>query len=241
MKRIACLLPAAALFSLSIFAQDNTLTDQEKKDGWKLLYDGHSTEGWHRYGKQGQGSGAWKGDSGSLHLEATTKAGYQVKDGGDIITNDEFTSFDLKLEWQISRNGNSGIMICVKEEPQYKESWNTGPEIQVLDNDGHSDGKIPKHRAGNLYDLIAASSEPIKPVGEWNQVEIKLNNGKLDIFMNGVNVVSTTMWDEQWWALVKGSKFKDMPGFSKFKTGHIALQDHGNSVWYRNVRIRPLN
>jgi Domain of Unknown Function (DUF1080) len=240
MRMTAYLTVAALMLSASVIAQENTLSDQEKKDGWKLLYDGKSTDGWHRYGKKGQGSGAWKGDSGSLRLETGQKSGYQTKDGGDVITDDQFTNFDLKLEWQISKNGNSGIMICVNEDPQYKESWNTGPEIQVLDNDGHSDGKIPKHRAANLYDLIAASSEPVKPVGDWNQVEIKLDNGKLDIFLNSVNVVSTTMWTDAWWALVKGSKFKDMPGFSKYKTGHVALQDHGNSVWYRNIKIRAL-
>ena len=111
----------------------------------------------------------------------------------------------------------------------------------MLDNDGHPDGKIPKHRASNLYDLIASSSEPVKPVGEWNQAEIMLNKGKLDVFLNGVKVVSTTMWDDNWWNLVKGSKFKDMPGFSKYKTGHIDLQDHGNEVWYRNIKIKKLS
>src|ERR1700751_2741157 len=176
MRMIAFLTCGALMLSASVIAQENTLSDQEKKDGWKLLYDGKSTDGWHRYGKAGQGPGAWNGDGGSLHLESAQKAGYQTKDGGDIITNDQFTNFDLKLEWKISKNGNSGIIICVNEDPQYKESWNTGPEIQVLDNDGHSDGKIPKHRASNLYDLIAASSEPVKPVGDWNQVEIKLMN-----------------------------------------------------------------
>ncbi len=241
MIRHAGALLAAGIFSLALYAQENALSPQEKLEGWKLLYDGHSSGGWHRYGRQGQGMGAWKADDGSLHLVPGEKAGYQAKDGGDIVTDAEFTDFDLKLQWRISKNGNSGIIICVKEDPKYTETWNTGPEIQVLDNDGHPDGKIRKHRASNLYDLIAASSEPVKPVGEWNDVEIKLYKGKLDIYLNGVDVVSTTMWDEHWQALVKGSKFKDMPGFAKYKTGRIALQDHGNEVWYRNIRIRELH
>jgi hypothetical protein len=144
----------------------------------------------------------------------------------------------LKLEWKISKNGNSGIMFTVKEDTAFKESWYTGPEMQILDNDGHSDGKIKKHRAGDLYDLIASSSEPVHPVGEWNQVEIRLNKGKLDLFMNGVNIVSTTMWNENWWQLVKKSKFAEMPDFTKFKTGRIALQDHGFDVWFKNVKIK---
>jgi hypothetical protein len=110
----------------------------------------------------------------------------------------------------------------------------------VLDNNGHPDGKIKKHRAGDLYDLISSSSEPVKPVGEWNQAEIKIDHAKLDLFLNGVNVVSTTLWDDNWNKLVAGSKFKSMPGFAKFHSGKIGLQDHGNEVWYRNVMIKKL-
>lgn len=240
MKRIACLTVALALLTMSLFAQNvNQLTSQEKNEGWKLLYDGSTTKGWHTYGKKGIGA-AWKSDGGSLHLDASKKSGYQSSGGGDITTDKEFTNFDLKLEWKISKGGNSGIMFIVKEDPKYKESWNTGPEMQVLDNDGHEDGKIKKHRAGDLYDLISSSSEPVKPVGEWNEVEIRLDHGKLDLFMNGVNIISTIMWDADWQKLVAGSKFKDMPGFSKYKTGRIALQDHGFDVWFRNIRIKEL-
>jgi hypothetical protein len=233
MKRIAWLVITAALLNGVLFAQENSLSDQEKKEGWKLLFDGSSTKGWHEYGKKTAGT-AWKTDNGTLHLDATDTT------GADLVTNDEYANYDLKLEWKISKNGNSGIIFDVKELPQYDESYKTGPEMQVLDNDGHSDGKIKKHRAGDLYDLISSSSEPVKAVGEWNQAEIKLNKGKLDFYLNGVNVVSTTMWDENWRKLVKGSKFKSMPGFSKYKTGRIALQDHGNEVWFRNVKIRKL-
>jgi hypothetical protein len=217
----------------------NTLSDAEKKEGWKLLFDGKTTTGWHTFGQSAVGS-AWKVDNETLALDASNKSGYQTKGGGDVITNDEYENFDLKIEWKISKNGNSGILFDVKEDAQHKETWYTGPEMQVLDNEGHDDGKIKKHRAGDLYDLISSSTEPVKAVGEWNQVEIKLNKGKLDLFMNGVNIVSTTMWDDNWWNLVKGSKFVKMPDFTKFKSGHIALQDHGCDVWYRNIKIRKL-
>lgn len=240
MKRIAAMSIAFALLCLNLSAQtENKLTDKEKSEGWKLLFDGSTTKGWHTYGKKTLGS-AWKADNGTLHLDASKKSGYQSSGGGDIVTDKEFTNFDLKLEWKISKNGNSGIMFYVNEDPQYKESSNTGPEMQVLDNDGHDDGKIKKHRAGDLYDLISSSSEPVKAVGEWNQVEIKADHGKLDLFMNGVNIVSTTLWDADWWKLVKGSKFATMPGFTKYKTGRIALQDHGFDVWYRNIKIKTL-
>ena len=204
------------------------------QDGWQPLFDGKTTKGWHTYGKSTVGA-AWKVDDGALYLDNTNK------DGGDLVTDGEYGNFDLKLEWKISKNGNSGIIINIHEDPaKYNEVWKTGPEIQVLDNDGHPDGKIIKHRAGDLYDLIKSSSEPVKAVGEWNQVEIISNNSKLQIFVNGTNVVTTTMWDDNWRALIAKSKFKDMPDFGTFKSGKIALQDHGNAVWYRNILIKKL-
>ncbi len=240
----AILLMAAYSFSPEILsavkqAAPNTLSDAEKKEGWQLLFDGKTTAGWHTYGQTAVGS-AWKVKDGTIVLEASEKSSYQTKGGGDIVTNSEYENFDLKIEWKIAKNGNSGILFDVKEDPKYKETWHTGPEMQVLDNDGHPDGKIKKHRAGDLYDLISCSTETVKAVGEWNLAEIRLNKGKLDLFLNGVNVVSTTMWDDNWWALVKGSKFVKMPDFTKYKSGRIALQDHGCDVWFRNIKIRKL-
>lgn len=204
------------------------------KDGWQLLFDGKTTKGWHTYGKS-TANNRWKISDGALYLDNS------VKEGGDIVTDETFENFDLKLEWKISKNGNSGIIINIKEDAEkYKETYKTGPEIQVLDNDGHPDGKILKHRAGDLYDLIKSSSEPVKAVGEWNAVEIISNKGNLQIFLNGTNVVTTNMWDDNWKQLIAGSKFKDMPDFGTFNKGKIALQDHGNSVWYRKISIKKL-
>jgi len=208
------------------------LTDQEKTEGWQLLFDG-TTKGWHKY--RG-GNLAWLADS-TLHLDAA------VKDAGDIVTDDEFENFDLKLEVKIDTGGNSGVMFYVHEgddSAKYYASYFTGPEMQVLDNERHPDSKIKKHRAGDLYDLISCSKESAKPALEWNQYEIKSDKGKLDLFVNGVNVVSTTMWDANWKKLVAGSKFKKWPEFGTFKKGRIALQDHGHNVWYRNIKIRKL-
>ena len=202
--------------------------------GWTTLFDGTSTNGWHSYGKSAVNS-RWKIADGAITIDTASK------ESGDIVTNDEYENFDLQLEWKIAPKGNSGIIFLVKEDTaKYHATYVTGPEMQVLDNNGHEDAKIPKHRAGDLYDLIACSTETVKPAGEWNQAEIKINNGKLDLFLNGTNVVSTTLWDDNWKKLVAGSKFKTMPDFATFKSGHIALQDHGNMVSYKNIRIKKL-
>ena len=218
----------------------NTLTEQQKTDGWQLLFDGTSMKGWHKYGGKPVGT-AWKVADGTFYLDTTIKENWQIKDGGDIVSDDEFENFHLKLEWKIAKNGNSGIMFYVFEDTaKYKWAWETAPEMQVLDNDGHGDGKIIKHRAGDLYDLISCSKETVKPVGEWNLAEIKSVGGKLDLFLNGENVVSTTLWDDNWKKMVAGSKFVKMPDFGTYKKGKIALQDHGNNVSFRNVMIKKL-
>lgn len=219
---------------------DSTSASQTNNDGWISLFDGKTTNGWHKYGG-GPAGAAWKVADGAIYLDTAGKKEWQTANGGDIVTDDEFENFDLKLEWKISPGGNSGIMFDVHEDStKYPYTFHTGPEMQVLDNAKNEDGKIFKHHAGDLYDLIACSKETVKPVGEWNQVEIKLLNGKLDLYLNGEDVVSTTMWDANWDKLVAGSKFKSMPGFAKFKKGHIALQDHGFMVWYRNIMIKKL-
>ena len=211
------------------------------EDGWVLLFDGKTTKGWHTYGKTSIGK-AWKVADGALYLDASNKNDWQTSEGGDIVTDQTFVNFHLKLDWKVAPNGNSGIMFYVQEDPsKYEYAWQTAPEMQVLDNAGHPDAKIIKHRAGDLYDLIASSPETVKPAGEWNHAEIISNNGTLEFYLNGTKVVSTTMWDDSWKTLIAGSKFKDMPGFGTFKSGKIALQDHGDNVWFRNILVKRLD
>jgi hypothetical protein len=215
----------------------NQLSGSEFTGGWILMFDGKTSKGWHTYNQKTFGP-AWKVQDGTLFCDTT----YKIPKGqeGDICSDGVYENFDLKYEWKISKNGNSGVMFLVQESEKFSAPYMTGPEMQVLDNDGHPDGKIHKHRAGDLYDLIASSSEPVHAVGEWNEAEIKLDHGSLTLFLNGVQVVSTTMWDKNWDDLVAGSKFAKMPGFAKARSGHIDLQDHGNNVWFRDIRIKIL-
>jgi len=215
----------------------NILTEDEQKDGWQLLFDGKSSKGWHHYGGGTVGY-AWIITDSSLYFDGALKKDTLSQ---DIVTDDEYENFHLKLEWKVDTNGNSGIMFYVNEDTaKYKRSYHTGPEMQVLDNNGHPDAKIEKHRAGDLYDLVSCSKETVKPALQWNRVEIKSVNGKLDFWLNGENVVSTQLWDENWKKMLANSKFKQWPDFGTFKKGRICLQDHGDKVWYRNIKIKKL-
>jgi hypothetical protein len=218
----------------------NSSADKVSADGWISLFDGKTTAGWHNHGKE-KVTDRWKITDGMLLLDTSKRNTPQQRIEGDIVTDGEYGNFHLKLEWKISPKGNSGIIFYVHEDTaKYKNTYNTGLEMQVLDNDGHSDGKIIKHRSGDLYDLISCSIETVKPVGEWNEVEIISKDGKLDQYLNGTKVVSTILWDDNWKKMVAGSKFKTMPDFATYKKGRIALQDHGNVVWYRNIKIKEL-
>lgn len=215
-----------------LFSVLQTVNAQE---GFKPIFDGKTTTGWHTYGKNSASAG-WKVEDGVLHFDPETAKNGQ---GGDLVTDSAYENFHLKLEWKVAPNANSGIIFYVNDNPEkYKSTYETGLEMQILDNEGHPDGKITKHRAGDLYDLIQSKSEPVKPVGEWNTAEVICNDGKLTLVLNGVIVVETILWDDNFKALVAGSKFATWPGFGAFRKGHIALQDHGNSVWYRNILIK---
>lgn len=223
--------------------KSTTMSSANNGGSWISLFDGSTTTGWHTYGKNTIGK-AWKAENGVLHLDASSKKDWQTEEGGDIVTNESFDNFHFSVEWKIAPKGNSGIMFYVNEDPKYQYPWNTGPEMQVLDNGtpttpGHPDAKLYTHRAGDLYDLLAAK-EVAKPAGEWNLSEIVADHGKLDFYMNDEHVLSTNMWDDNWRQMIANSKFKEMPGFGTFQSGKIALQDHGADVWFRNIRIKKL-
>lgn len=208
----------------------NVLSDQEKKGGWKLLFDGKSTTGWRGFGKERAPDG-WQAVNGCL---------VRVGPGGDIITEREFQDFELSLEWRISAAGNSGIFFHVAEDPELKYVWQTGPEMQVLDNAEHPDGRSPLTSAGSNYALMAPPRDVTQPVGLFNQARIVVKGPHVEHWLNGEKLLEYELWSPQWEQLVAGSKFASMPRYGREKKGHIALQDHGDKVWFRNIKIREL-
>ena len=203
----------------------NGLTEAEKRSGWKVLFDGESTDGWRNYKKEGVSDG-WQIKDGAL-----VRAGGGA---GDIITTGKYKHFELFLEYNISKGGNSGIMFHVTEE--YNAPWQTGPEIQVQDNvDGHDPQK-----AGWLYQLYPASTDATKPAGEWNQLRVLITPERCEQYMNGVKYCEYVKGSDDWNQRVDESKFKAFKDFGKPTKGHICLQDHGNEVAFRNIKIREV-
>lgn len=209
-------------------------TAQESE--WRSLFDGETTNGWHTYLRDTV-TAAWTAVDGELRFNPNVERDQR----GDIITDEEFENFELQLEWKISAGGNSGIIFSVHEDPKYGATYLTGPEMQVLDNVEAADNQIQDHLAGSLYDMIGSSevSHP-KPVGEWNQVRLRKENGQLTFWLNDVQTADVLIGSEEWNELLANSKFHDWEGFAKYPKGKIALQDHGDVVAYRNIRIKEL-
>lgn len=235
MKNLSLLI--LLFFSASVFAQDNTLTKKEKEEGWKLVFDGTTTTGWRGYNKQTFPDKGWMIKDGSLSCQ---KSG----GGGDIILDKKLTNFELSLDWKIGEGGNSGIFIYGREQ-EGKPIYFSAPEIQVLDNDRHGDSKAGRdgnHKAGSLYDMIPANPQNTKPAGEWNHVKIVAENGNIQVWQNDAKVVQFTMGTEEWKKMCADSKFKNWPEFvnNNAKDGYIGLQDHGDEVWFKNIKVKEL-
>jgi hypothetical protein len=208
--------------------ESNMLTPNEKKEGWRLLFDGHTTAGWRGFRMDSMPSG-WQVINGELT---------RVAEAGDIITTDQFANFELALEWKISEGGNSGIMYRVTEATE--ATYESGPEMQVLDDARHHDGLSRLTAAGADYGLYPSPAGIVKPAGEWNSVLIVVRGAHVEHWLNGKKVVQYELWSPDWEAKVKASKFAQWPAYGRAKRGYIALQDHGDRVAYRSIRIRVL-
>lgn len=209
-------------------AVQNTLTDAERAAGWRLLFDGKTTAGWRNYGKQTISDG-WVVQDGAL-----TRTGA----GGDIITNDAFKNFELTIDWKIEPRGNSGVFYRASEE-QDEIYWNA-VEMQVLDDAGHPDATNRRTSAGAAYDLYPSPAGHVKPAGEWNTARLVVNGNHVEHWLNGVKLLEYELGSADWNSKVAGSKFKPHPKFGKNAQGHIGLQDHGDVVAFRNIKIRVL-
>ena len=221
----------------------NTLTQAEEDQGFELLFDGESTEGWRGY-LSDSFPGAWQINDGTLHIEKSGDG--ENEDGGDIIYVEKFGDFHLKFDWKVSEGGNSGILYLGQETDEFDYIWMTAPEYQILDNERHPDAQLGENgnrQSASLYDLYPADPQNANPAGEWNTGEIIVYDGTVIHKQNGETVVEYHLWTPEWNEDVAGSKF---PALNEnwanvAEEGYIGLQDHGDDVWYRNIKIRRMD
>lgn len=211
----------------------NHLTRMEIREGWKLLFDGKTTEGWRGYLEENVGNG-WIVEDGML---ACLGKGGDI--GGDIITTDQYGNFELTLEWKISAGGNSGVFYHVVEDTQYAAAYMTGPEYQLIDDAGYPGDLEPWQEAGADYAMyVAGENKKLMPAMEWNRTRIVFDNGRVEHWLNGEKIVAFEAWSEEWEERVAKGKWKDFPAYGQARIGHIGLQDHGDRIWFRNIKIK---
>ena len=233
-----------------LFAEEpplNTLSAAEKQQGWKLLFDGKTLNGWREY-RPSKSAKHWVVADGCLKNPKGT--GRPETGGGEILTTEQFTDFDFRFEWRIAPGGNSGVIYFVKERlgnpgpRMFRGDDGTGPvghEYQLLDDERHADAQTPSHRAGALYALLAPNAaKHLKPVGEFNESRILVQGKHVEHWLNGAKIVEYQLESPALMQLIAESKYKSLPGFgTKFKTA-IQIQDHGDEIWFRNVKLLPL-
>jgi len=235
MKGKLCLLAVSAfsvmLFSFIPVEADNMLTESEKKAGWKLLFDGKSTDGWRPF--KNNETDSWEVVNGQLHSK---------KDGsakrGDIITKEQYGDFELKVDWRVDKGANSGIIYHALET--HTVSYETGPEYQVIDDEGYAEKLEDWQKSGADYAMHAPSSLMAKPVGQYNHARIVVKGDHVEHWLNGIKVADFHTRTPEWEKLKQAGKFKDYPDYGTAKRGYIALQDHGGGVWFKNIKIKKL-
>jgi Domain of Unknown Function (DUF1080) len=221
---------ATASMTKEAAVSDNTLTAAEKADGWRLLFDGQTLSGWRGYGKKDVPPG-WKVVDGAIS---------RVDKAGDLITTDQFENFELQIDFKYTPKANSGIFYRGIEQ-EGKPIYHSAPEYQIVDDTGHPDVKNGKERTtASNYALIAPSKSVLKPAGEWNTAKIVVNGAHVEHWLNGEKVVEYELWSPEWKKLVAASKFKEWPEYGMAKKGHIAVQDHGDEVAFKNIKIKVL-
>ncbi|HJX72411.1 MAG TPA: DUF1080 domain-containing protein [Bacteroidales bacterium] len=239
---------AVLVISCTRQTEPNTLSQEEIDEGWVLLFDGKTMDNWRGYCEDIVPP-AWIVDSGTIHIKGSGKGEAGSGEGGDIITRKKYNNFELTLEWKVSEGGNSGIFYLAQEKcgtdtTPDQPIFESSPEMQILDNERHPDAKLGKdgnRQAGSLYDLIPAKPQNAKSAGEWNHAKITVYKGTVIHWMNGENVLEYHLWTDDWKAMCADSKFKDWEDFiNTAEEGYIGLQDHGDDVWFRNIKIKQL-
>ncbi|MBO6248323.1 MAG: DUF1080 domain-containing protein, partial [Bacteroidales bacterium] len=244
MKKLIYWSGAAIIAALALSAcspKQNTLTSKEKAEGWQLLFDGTTLNGWRDYNGK-ELTGPWTVVDGTIQAE-----GHGSDENGYIVTDKEYTNFDLKWEWKISKGGNSGMMYHVVENPVLNVPYVTGPEYQLIDDENFTemnDGYVlePWQRCGVDYAMYVPDfdTRDLKPAGQWNQSEIIFDNGHVTYLLNGKVTVEFDAWSEDWFARKAAGKWAEATEYGMSPTGHICLQDHGYPAWFRNIKIKEL-
>jgi hypothetical protein len=232
----------ALIIALPMFAQEvNKISAKEKKEGWVMLFNGKNFDGWRQCNGTVMPKNWIIEENAMKVFTGEGKNPGQGANGDIIYSAKKFKNFELSIDFKAGKSGNSGIFYYVREVPG-KPIYYAAPEVQVLDNVDATDNKLASHLAGSLYDMIAADPKTVNPAGSWNTVVIRIKDGNATHTMNGVKVVSYTLWTPEWDALVAKSKFKTFPGFTEgiAREGFIGLQDHGYPIWFRNIKIREL-
>lgn len=231
--QLPCLLVVLAMTIRPSAQTPNTLTAAEKTAGWRLLFDGRSATGWHAFGggEAGPASG-WDITGGEL----VARGGAGSK---DIVTDAEFEHFDLVLDWKVSPRANSGIFFNVVEQG-YKEIYATGPEYQLIDEDGWPDKLEDWQKNGANYAMHPPLAKAAKSVGQWNHTRITVDRGHVTHWLNGIKTADYTLWTPEWNALRTSGKWKDYPDYGKARKGKLGLQNHGNTIWFRDIKVKEL-
>jgi len=244
---IACTLLALSLGATLLRAQGtasgaaapNTLTEAERKEGWKLLFDGRTMTGWRGAYMDTLPAKGWHVKDGVLTVEES--GGKEAAYGGDIVTVDQYGSFELKVDFKLTKGANSGIKIFVTEQLPRTPGSAKGLEYQLLDDANHPDAKLGingNRTLGSLYDLLPASHKHVNPIGEWNHARILVKGKHVEHWLNGTRILTYERGGKVFLAHKAVSKFRDLEGFGEAPRGHILLQDHGDMVSFRNIKIR---
>ncbi len=235
---LACARDEAEQTAADPCADVNALNETEQAEGWRPLFDGAGLSGWHGY--NGGSLESWTIEDCAIK-SVGTEGNYGSDTRTDLVTDGEYTNFEFSIDWKVTEGGNSGIMYGVIEDERYDAAWMTGPEYQLVDDEGSSDDVRDVNKAAADYDMSAAAADkPLNPVGEWNSSRIVVNGNHVEHWLNGVKVLEFERWNDEWENLKNASKWGEYPDYGTAATGHIVIQDHGSVFWFRNVKIREI-